>query len=79
MGLAFIYPALPVCPVVYVQKSDFHFNVLCSDYCKTFRLLYLAQVVSQFVLHSSKIPFDAYDQLHICAACCSDSQMDLIV
>jgi len=32
-------------------------RVLCSDYCKKSRLLYLAQVVfSQFVLHSSKIP-----------------------
>jgi len=24
MGLAFIYPALPTCLVVYVQKTDFH-------------------------------------------------------
>jgi len=24
MGLAFIYPALSTCLVVYVQKSDFH-------------------------------------------------------
>jgi len=30
MGLAFTYPALPTCLVVYVQKSDFHFiNVFC--------------------------------------------------
>jgi len=37
MGLAFIYPRLPTCLVVYVQKSDFHLinnqHVLCSD-CK---------------------------------------------
>jgi len=31
MGLAFIYPALPTCLVVYVQKSDFHLvNVVCE-------------------------------------------------
>jgi len=30
MGVAFIYPALPTCLVVYVQKSDFHLiNVFC--------------------------------------------------
>jgi len=30
MGLAFIYPALPTCLVVYVQKSDFHLiKVFC--------------------------------------------------
>jgi len=30
MGLAFIYPALPTCLVVYVQKSDFCLiNVFC--------------------------------------------------
>jgi len=30
MDLAFIYPALPTCLVVYVQKSDFHLiNVFC--------------------------------------------------
>jgi len=59
MGLAFIYPVLPTCLVVYVQKSDFHLiNVFCVvivvEKC---RLLCLAQVVfSYFVLHSSKIP-----------------------
>jgi len=58
MGLAFIYPALPTCLVVYVQKSDFHMiNVFCVviivEKC---RLLCLAQVLfSYFVLHSSKI------------------------
>jgi len=31
MGLAFIYPALPTCLVVYVQKRDFHLiNVFCA-------------------------------------------------
>jgi len=29
-GLAFIYPALPTCLVVYVQKLDFHLiNMFC--------------------------------------------------
>ena len=59
IGLAFIYPALPTCLVVYVQKSDFHLiNVLCIVIVvKKCRLLCLAQVVfSYFVLDSSKIP-----------------------
>jgi len=59
MGLAFVYPTLPTCLVVYVQKSDFHLiNVfLVVIVVKKFRLLCLAQVVfSYFVLHSSKIP-----------------------
>ena len=31
MGVAFIYPTLPTCLVVYVQKSDFHLiNVFCE-------------------------------------------------
>ena len=31
MGLAFIYPALPTCLVVEVQKSDFHLiNMFCA-------------------------------------------------
>jgi len=58
MGLAFIYPALPTCLVVYVQKSDFHLiNVFCVVIVvKKCRLLCLAQVVFIcFVLHSSKI------------------------
>jgi len=59
MGLAFIYPALPTCLVVYVQKSDFHLiNVFCAVIVlKKRKLPYLAQVVfSYFVLHSNKIP-----------------------
>jgi len=59
MGLAFIYPALPTCLVVYIQKSDFHLiNVFCVVIVvKKCRLLCLAQVVfSCFVLHNSKIP-----------------------
>jgi len=59
MGLAFIYPALPTCLVVYVRKSDFHLiDVFCVVIVvKQCRLLCLAQVVfSYFVLHSSKIP-----------------------
>jgi len=36
MGLVFIYPALPTCLVVYVQKSDFHLvNVFSSDVVET--------------------------------------------
>jgi len=55
-------------------------RVLCSDCCKKCGLLWLAQVVfSYFVLHSSKIPLVLTTKLHICAACCSDSQMELIV
>ena len=56
MGLAFIHPALPICLVVYVQKSDFHLiNVFCVViFVKN--VLCLVQVVfSDFVLHSSKI------------------------
>jgi len=47
MGLAFIYPALPTCLVVYVQKSDFHLiNAFCVVIVvKKCRLLCLAQVV----------------------------------
>jgi len=58
MGLAFIYPALPTCLVVYVQKKDFHLiNVFCvMIVTKKCRLLCLDQVVSYFALHSSKIP-----------------------
>jgi len=59
MGLAFIYPALPTCLVVYGQKSDFPLiNVFCVVIVvKRCRLLCLTQVVfSYFVLHSSKIP-----------------------
>jgi len=59
MGLAFIYPLLPTCLVVSVQKSDFHLiNVFCVVIViKKCRLQCLAQVVfPYFVLHSSKIP-----------------------
>ena len=59
MSLTFIYPALPTCLVVYVQKSDFHLiNVFCVVIVvKKCKLLCLVQVVfSYFVLHSSKIP-----------------------
>jgi len=32
MGLAFIYPALPTCLGVYVQKPGFHLiNVFCEE------------------------------------------------
>jgi len=32
MNLAIIYPALPICLVVNVQKSDFHLiNVFCAE------------------------------------------------
>jgi len=59
MALAFIYPALPTCLVVYVQKSDFHMiNVFCVVLVvKKCGLLCLAQVIfSYFVLYSTKIP-----------------------
>jgi len=59
MGLAFIYPAQPMCLVVYVQKSDFHLiNAFCVVIVvKICRLQCLTQVVfSYYVLHSSKIP-----------------------
>jgi len=58
MGLAFIYPALPTCLVVYVQKSDFHLiDVFCVVIVtKKRKLLCLVQVVlSYFVLYSNKI------------------------
>ena len=58
MGLAFVYPALATCLIVYV-KSDFHLiNVFCVVIViKKCRLLCLAQeVFSCFVRHSSKIP-----------------------
>jgi len=45
MGLAFIYPALPTCIVVYVQKSDLHFiNIFCVVIVAT-NVLWLTQVV----------------------------------
>jgi len=53
MGLAFIYPALPTCLVVYAQKSDCHFCVVIV----VKKLMYPAQVVfSYFVLYRSEIP-----------------------
>jgi len=57
MGLAFIYPALRTCLVIYVQKSDFHLiNMFCVVIVVNKKKLFLAQVVfSYFVLHSSKI------------------------
>jgi len=57
MGLAFIHPALPICLVVYVQKSEFHLiNVFCVVIVIK-NVLCLAQLVfAYFVLHSSKIP-----------------------
>jgi len=81
MGLAFIYPALPTCLFVYVQKSDFHLiNVFCVVIVVKKRKLCIAQVFSYFVLHSKKIPLVLTTKvLHIWAACCSDSQMELLV
>jgi len=56
VGLTFIYPALPTCLVVYVQKSDFHLiNVFC-EVIVVKNVLWLAQDFTYFVLHSSKIP-----------------------
>jgi len=81
MGLAFIYLALPTCLLVYVQKSDFRLiNVFCVVIAVK-NVLCLAQVVfSYFVLYSSKIPsWCIRPNLRICAAYCSDSQMELIV
>jgi len=81
MGLAFIYPTSLV---VYAQKSDFHMiNLFCAVIVvKKCRLLCLAQAVFSYcVLHSSKILYlwCLRPRLHICAACCSASQMELIV
>jgi len=57
MGLSFIYPALPTCLVVYVQKSDFQLINVFRVVIVVKNLQCLAQVVfSYFVLHSSKIP-----------------------
>jgi len=57
MGLSFIYPALPACLVVYVQKSDFQLINVFRVVIVVKNLQCLAQVVfSYFVLHSSKIP-----------------------
>jgi len=63
MALLFIYPALPTCLVVYVQKSGFHLiNVFCEEIVVK-NALCLAQVVfSCFVLHTSKIPLVLNDQ-----------------
>jgi len=77
MRLAFIYPALPTCLLVHVQKADFHLiNVICVVIVvKKRKLLCLAQVVfSYFVLHTNKIPL-VRPKLHIWA----DSQIELIV
>jgi len=63
MGLAFIYPALPTCLVVYVQKLDF---LLINMFCvviaiKNVDYLCLAQVVfSHFLLHSSRYLWCSY-------------------
>jgi len=42
MGLAFIYPALPTCLVVYAQKSDCH---LSNGFC-------VVIVVKKFIISS---------------------------
>jgi len=66
MDLEFIYPALPTCLVVCVQKSDFHLiNVFCVVIVvKKRKLLCLAQVFSCFVLHTAQQQdtFGGYDQ-----------------
>jgi len=82
MGLEFIYPALPTCLVIYVQKLDFH---LINMFCVVIAVkdvLCLAQVIfSYFVLHSSSIGYlwCLQPKLHIRVACCSDRKMELIV
>jgi len=77
MGLVFIYPALPTCLVVYVQKSDFHLiNAFCVVIVlKKCKPLCLAQVVfSDFVLQSNKIPLVPTTKVtHL------GSQMELLV
>jgi len=58
-GLAFIYPGLPTCLVVYIQKSDFHLiNVFCAVIVvKKCTMSSPGEVVFCYsVLHSSKIP-----------------------
>jgi len=57
MGLEFIYPALPTCLVLHVQKSDFHLINMFCEVIVVKNVLYLGQVVlSYFILHSRKIP-----------------------
>jgi len=66
MGLAFIYPALPTCLVVYVQKSDCHLiNVFCVVIVlKKHKLLCLDQVVFSYLycIATRYCTFGAYDQ-----------------
>jgi len=82
MGLVFIYPALHTCLVVYVQKSDFHlinvFRVVIV--VKNCKLLCLAQVVFYILYRiAARYLWCLQLKLRICTACCSDSQMELIV
>jgi len=82
MGLAFIYPALPTCLVVYVQKSDFHLiNVFVVVIVVKICTMSSGGSLLLFCTAQQQDTIGAYDQpkLHICAACCSDSQMELIV
>jgi len=52
MGLALIHPALPACPVAYVQKSDFDLvNILCVVIVvKKCRLLQFLQQLGSLIL-----------------------------
>jgi len=57
MGLAFIYPALPMCLVLYVQKPDFHLiNVFCVVIVVKKCIMSSPSSLHLFILHSSKIP-----------------------
>jgi len=57
MGLAFIYPALPTCLILHVEKSDFHLiNVFCEVVVVKKCPMSSPGVFSYFVLHSYKIP-----------------------
>jgi len=78
-GLAFIYPALPTRLVVYVQKSDFHLINVFGVVIVGKNVLCLAQVVLSFLdCIATRYLWCLRPKLHICAACCSDSQMELI-
>jgi len=70
---------MPSCRL-QVQKSDFHLiNVFCTVIVVK-NVLCLAQVAFLFCTAQQQDTFGAYDQkLHICATCCSDSKMGLIV
>jgi len=82
MRLAFLYPALPTCLVVSVQKSDFHLiNVFCVVIVvKKRKLLCLTQVVFfYFVLHSNKLPLVFTTEAYAARLCSHTFSVGLIL